>query len=101
MALHLAALSVIPNGDTGGVLEPLSAAVDGLLASDAHGLSDSQLSEALAGLQGERARLDAAEARLVAVWDGRRAWAADGARDGAAWLAWRGRLPRGSARGRV
>ncbi|MPY93945.1 MAG: DUF222 domain-containing protein [Acidimicrobiia bacterium] len=94
-------LSVIPNGDTGGVLEELSAAVDGLLSVDAHGLSDGELSEALVGLEAERARLDAAEARLVAMWDARKAWAVDGARSGAAWLAWRCRLPRAEARRRV
>jgi hypothetical protein len=51
------------------------------------------MNELTAGLQQRKARLDAAEAAVIAKWDARRCWQADNAKSGAAWLAWKGRLP--------
>ncbi|MPY91692.1 MAG: DUF222 domain-containing protein [Acidimicrobiia bacterium] len=83
------------------MLEELSAAVDALLEVDPQGLTDGELCDALVGVAAERARLEADEAHLTAAWDARKAWDADGARSGAAWLTWRCRLPRRDAWRRV
>ncbi len=51
-------------------------------------LTDEELSEAVVEMTRLRSSLEAAEARLCGAWDTRRtAWADDGARSGAAWLA--------------
>ena len=54
-----------------------------------HALSDERLADTLRAVHRARAVLDAAVARLTGVFDLRRAWAADGARTAAAWLAHR------------
>jgi len=77
------------------------AAIDDLQVVDVGPVSDDELGEALVGLARQRARLEAAEARLTAAWDDRRAWRADGARNGGAWLAWKCRMPPREAHRRV
>ena len=47
------------------------------------------------------ARLDAAEARVLARWDAQRCWQPSGAKTGAAWLAWKQRVPIQVARQRL
>ena len=60
-------------------------------------MSDAALSAHVRALDAERRRVEAAMARAVAVWDGRKAWAYDGATSGAAWLGYRCELSRSSA----
>lgn len=71
--------------------------LDGLSGADVATLTDGELSDAVVELQRLKARLDAAEATVVGVWDRRRVWASDGARSGAAWLVWRCRMARSRA----
>jgi hypothetical protein len=77
--------------------------VDDLLAweVDPDSLSDGELAEAMVELRRVQARLAAATARLTAVFDARRVWAADGSRSAGAWLAHRCRLPAGQMRAQV
>jgi hypothetical protein len=52
-------------------------------------------------MQRLRGRTDAAEARVLARWDSRRCWQPSGAKNGAAWLAWKQRIPIQVARQRI
>ena len=79
----------------------LRTAIDELGAVDLDALSSAELNEAVEELQRMRARLEAAEARVVARWDADRGWQLDGARSGGAWLACKCRLPPGVAHQRV
>jgi len=83
------------------MLETLAAGVEELVGADPTALSDAELSDALVGLHTLAARLEAATTRLAGVWDARRAWDADRAKSGAAWLALKCGLPVGAARERV
>jgi hypothetical protein len=78
-----------------------SAAVSALQDLDLDRLSLEELSEAVVAFQQLRARVESAEARLVARWDATKAWQLDGAKTPAAWIAWRTRLPVEEARRRV
>lgn len=80
-----------------GVAEALSEVED----VDLDGLSATELNEAVERFQRLRAKLEAAEARVVARWDAQRCWRREGAKTGPAWLAWKCRLPMGLARQRV
>ena len=70
-------------------------------ATDVEGLGDEELGEALVDLQRHRAALEAAEARLIAAWDARGAWAPSGAKSGAAWLARKTRAPKAACGARL
>ena len=83
------------------MLGGLDAAVGAIEQLDVDSLSDEELGELLVGLRRLENRLDAAATRHTAAWDARRAWAADGARTGASWLAHRTRMPHASARRRI
>ena len=54
---------------------------------DSDALDDAELGELLVDLARLRTRFEAIEVALSSAWDARRAWAVDGARSGAAWLA--------------
>ena len=66
-------------------------------------LADADLSssDAVERLHGQLARLESTTTAAVGQWDAQVRWADDGARSGAAWLAWRCRVPLPSARRRV
>lgn len=64
-------------------------AVEAVADIDGHGLGDGALGDLLVELHRARAVLDAGVARLTAVFDVRKAWAADGSKSAAAWLAHR------------
>ena len=83
------------------MLGELDAAVAAIESLDVDSLSDHQLGELLVGLRRLENRLESAATRHAAVWDARRAWAADGARSGASWLAHRTRMPHVTARRRI
>lgn len=83
------------------LLERLAEVIHELAALDLRAVDDETLSGLVEGLHRQVARLDAATTRTVRVWDARRAWEHDGARTGAAWLAWKCRLPETAARARV
>ncbi|MEX2292956.1 MAG: DUF222 domain-containing protein [Acidimicrobiales bacterium] len=68
---------------------------------DLDGLGDDKLSDAVLTLQRFRGRLDVAEAQILSRWDAQGCWRASGAKTGAAWLAWRQRLPIQTARQRL
>lgn len=68
-------------------------ALDGLLAIDADLLGNAELGEAVVEVHRLQARLTAAATRLTAAFDGRQAWADDGCRSGATWLAHRCHVP--------
>jgi hypothetical protein len=59
--------------------------------------SDEALSARVLELAAELERLQAELVATVAAWDGRRAWAADGALDPRAWLTYRAPMGRGDA----
>jgi hypothetical protein len=75
------------------VFDALHAAIDELATTDLDGVPATVLNEMVVELQRVRAKLDAAEARVVARWDAESCWSIDGARSGAAWLGWRCHLP--------
>src|SRR5687767_14513652 len=81
----------------GEAVAALRASVDAVVEADPAEATDEELVEALVALHRERQRLEAAAARMAAVWDARLAWAGDGARSGAAWMAERCRVPRSEA----
>ena len=60
---------------------------------DLDGLADDTLSEAVLSMQRLRGGLDVAEARVLSRWDAQRCWQPSGAKTGAAWLAWKQRVP--------
>jgi hypothetical protein len=80
------------------VVVALTAAIDELVETDPDALADSESIEAL---HRQLARLDAVASRAAARWDANRAWAADGARTGVAWLAATLRIPRPEANRRL
>ena len=84
-----------------GVLERAAAALDELSELDLDPLSSPELSGLVLEMQKLRGRLEVAEARAVSRWDANRVWQLDGAKTGAAWLAWKQHLPVGEARRRV
>src|SRR4051812_1802897 len=79
----------------------MRAAIDEVAEADLDVLPAPVLSEMVEELQRMRARLEAAEARVIARWDADRCWQADGAQSGGAWLVWKARLPRSAAHQRV
>ena len=76
------------------MLDELALAVKEVAALDGDRLTDAELTDVVVELRRVRSALDAAEARLVAEWNGRRSWAADGAKSGSAWLARTTRTPK-------
>jgi hypothetical protein len=62
----------------------LAAAIDGLVETDPSALADG---DTLVELLRQHARLEAVIARAAASWDANKAWADDGARSGAQWIA--------------
>jgi hypothetical protein len=77
----------------------LAAGVDEALA-EAGGLVEAELAEAVVVLHEQRCRLEAVEAAVLGRFDAAGAWADDGARSAAAWLASRLRIPQSEARTR-
>ncbi|HEY8544078.1 MAG TPA: DUF222 domain-containing protein, partial [Acidimicrobiales bacterium] len=69
------------------VTERLRQVAEEVAGLDVHGLPDGVLGEVLVELHDIERVLAVARARLTAVFDLRRAWAADGSRSAAAWLA--------------
>ena len=76
----------------------LREAVDGLAEADPRTLADP---ESLEELHRQLTRLDAVLTAATAAFDASQEWAAEGARNAAAWLAVRLRVPRTQARRRV
>jgi hypothetical protein len=83
------------------VLERAAAVLAELHEVDLDGLADDSLSDAALAVHRLRGRLDAAEARVLWRWDAQRCWQPSGAKTGAAWLAWKQRIPVGVARQRL
>ncbi len=65
----------------------VAAAIDALLATEPGDLDDASLHEVVVEMARLEARLAAARARFVSVWDARTVWAQDRSRSGAARLA--------------
>jgi Domain of unknown function (DUF222) len=76
-------------------LEALSSAIDGLVGTDPSTCADAGSMELL---QRELARLESFVTAAAAAFDASEEWALDGARNSAAWLATRCRLPKAQAR---
>jgi hypothetical protein len=83
------------------VLDGADAVLAELHGLDLDGLAEESLTEAVLVTQRLRGRLDSAEARLLSRWDAQKCWKPSGAKSGAAWLAWKQRVPIGVARQRV
>jgi Domain of unknown function (DUF222) len=83
------------------VLDRADAVLAELRDVDLDGLADDTLSEAVLSMQRLRGGLDVAEARLLARWDTQKCWQPSGAKTGAAWLAWKQRVPVQVARQRL
>ena len=83
------------------VLDRARAVLAELRDVDLDGLADDTLSEAVLSMQRLRGGLDVAEARVLSRWDAQRCWQPSGAKSGAAWLAWKQRVPIGVARQRL
>ncbi len=73
--------------------DALDRMLDRILALDCDGLDDQALSEATVRLRCQQARMAAATVALTAAFDARRAWAGDGSRSAAAWVAARTHEP--------
>ncbi len=65
------------------------------MSADVAGLDDDALAATVAELEELADRVEAARLAALGEWNARRLWAADGACNGAAWLAARGRRARG------
>ncbi|MEX2293774.1 MAG: DUF222 domain-containing protein [Acidimicrobiales bacterium] len=87
--------------DVADVLDRADALLVELGSVDLDGLGDDTLSDSVLAMQRLRGSLDVAEARVLARWDAQGCWRASGAKTGAAWLAWKQRLPIGTARQRL
>ena len=83
------------------VLHRADAVLAELREVDLDGLADETLTEAVLAIQRLRGGLDVAEARVLSRWDAQRCWQPSGAKTGAAWLAWKQRIPVGVARQRL
>jgi len=83
------------------VLDRAGAVLAELREVDLDGLVDDTLSDALLSMERLRGGLDVAEARVLSRWDAQRSWQSSGAKSGAAWLAWKQRVPIGIARQRL
>jgi hypothetical protein len=68
-------------------IELLEKAIDDLAALELDAVDDAELAELLVGLHRAEARLTASKARLMGAFDARRAYAGDGSRTAAAWMA--------------
>jgi hypothetical protein len=68
-------------------VEQLREGVEGLLGCDTAAMSDDEIGQALVELHRLQARLCAVVGRLTSVFDRRRAYAEDGSKTAAAWLA--------------
>lgn len=79
-------------------LDALVEALDALCEVDPATVADT---ESIEVLQRQLARLDALVTQATAAFDTAGNWVPDGARNAAAWLTWRCRLPRGEARRQV
>ena len=79
--------------DVADVLDRAAAVLAELHAVDLDGVDDDSLSDAVLAMQRLRGRLDVGEARVLSRWDAQGAWRASGAKTGAAWLAWKQRVP--------
>ncbi len=66
---------------------------------DPAGLDDAALAELVVEVQAEADRLEAWRLRVLGEWDARAVWAADGACNGASWLAALGNVARSVAGG--
>ncbi len=82
-----------PTVELPGAFGALRAALAELRSLDLDALPAPARNEAVVAFQQARAALEATEAELLARWDADRCWQLDGAKTGAAWLAWRTRLP--------
>jgi hypothetical protein len=83
------------------LLDRAAAVLADLRQVDLDGLDGGTLSDAVLAMQRLRGRLESAEARVLSRWDAEGCWRASGARTGAAWLAWRQRVPIQVARQRL
>ncbi len=83
------------------VLERAEAVLAELHDADLDGLADDTLTDAVQALQRLRGSLESAEAAVLSRWDAQGCWRGSGAKTGAAWLAWRQRLPVQVARQRL
>ena len=83
------------------VLRRADAVLAELREVDLDGQAADTLTEAVLAMQRLRGGLDVAEARVLSRWDAQRCWQPSGAKTGAAWLAWRQRVPIGVARQRL
>ena len=83
------------------VLDRAGAVLAELREVDLDGLADDTLSEAVLSMQRLRGGLDVAEAQVLSRWDAQRCWQPSGAKTGAAWLAWKQRVPIQVARQRL
>ncbi len=72
-----------------------------LVEADLDGLTSDDLNGAVLAMQRLRCQVEVAEAKLLSRWDAKRCWQADGAKTGAAWLAWKQHLPLSEARLRL
>ncbi len=79
------------------MFDALRAGIDEVAEADLDGVPAVVLSEMVEELHRMGARLEAAEARVIARWDAERAWQGDGAQSGAAWRSWKFREPRSVA----
>lgn len=108
MCSHMMMRSRFPPGDSSRREQPMSrpsplvdeltAVVDRMVAAGPSSLADA---ETVLGLHRQLDRLGAVNTRATAAFDASRAWADDGARSAAAWLATRAQLPPATARRRM
>src|SRR5690606_12190584 len=82
-----------PDHSPAKLLAAARAALTDLARVDLDSVSGDGLNDLVVDLQRLRGTFQAAEARVLARWDGVQAWQPDGARNGAAWLGWKLRLP--------
>ena len=80
------------------VVEKLAGDIDELVATDPVALGDA---ESVVALHRQYERLGAVLARATAAFDASKAWADDGARSAASWVAWQTPSPRPTAQRRV
>src|SRR5712671_372932 len=83
------------------MFDGLALEVKEVCALDGDDLTDGEVADALVELRRQQDALDAAVARLTRVFDVRRVYAPDGAKNASAWLTTRTRAPRTECRRQV
>jgi hypothetical protein len=97
---HVGGDAAVPD-DLARVIDDIAATIDQLLTVDTQQHHGDELVGALMALNRQQQRLLGAYARLARAYDASKAWADNGAKNAASWLAYRCRMPAADAKAHI